>query len=130
MSQQRQRIDKWLFFARMVKSRSLAARFVEEGRVRIDGDKISQPSRNIRPGDVLTLRFDRSVRIIRVLGIGERRGPYRQAVLLYDELGESMSEKRRDESTLAGPMAQRAPGAGRPTKKERRQVEKLTSNRI
>ena len=83
----RQRIDKWLVYARVVKSRALAARLVEAGHVRVNRDKISDPSRPVRPGDVLTIALDRGVLVWRVLALGDRRGPAVEARLLYVDLG-------------------------------------------
>ena len=86
LSSGRQRIDKWLFFARAVKSRSLGQKLVELGRVRINGAKATQPSDTVKPGDTLTLTMDRRILIWRVLGPGERRGPAPEARLLYEDL--------------------------------------------
>lgn len=82
-----QRVDKWLFFARFAKSRTLAARLVEEGRVRINRDKIDSPARQVRPGDVLTLNLQRDVVVVRVLDGGSRRGPASEARRLYEPVG-------------------------------------------
>jgi ribosome-associated heat shock protein Hsp15 len=71
----RQRIDKWLFFSRAVKSRSLAAKLVVGGRVRINRDKAAQASDLVKPGDVLTITLERTVRILKVVEAGTRRGP-------------------------------------------------------
>jgi ribosome-associated heat shock protein Hsp15 len=82
----RQRLDKWLWFARMARTRTGAQRLVAAGRVRINRDKTDNPSRAIRPGDVLTLSLDAGVRVLKVLACGERRGPPEAARLLYDDL--------------------------------------------
>src|SRR5690606_21566352 len=82
----RQRIDKWLFFARAVKSRSLAARLVSAGRVRINRDKASQASDCVKCGDVLTITLDRRILVWKVLATGERRGPALEARRLYEDL--------------------------------------------
>lgn len=81
-----QRIDKWLFFARLAKSRTLAARMVEEGRVRVNRDKIDAASRLVRPGDVLTVALPRDVLVLRVLQAGARRGPAAEARRLYETI--------------------------------------------
>jgi ribosome-associated heat shock protein Hsp15 len=88
MALESQRLDKWLWFARVVKSRSLAARLVAEGHVRLNGKRIEVPARLIGPGDVLTIALERQVRVLKVLGSGERRGPFAQAKLLYEDLSE------------------------------------------
>jgi ribosome-associated heat shock protein Hsp15 len=82
----RQRIDKWLFFARAAKSRSLAARMAQAGRVRINGEKSSQAADSVKPGDVLTITLDRRILVWRVLATGERRGPAPEARTLYEDL--------------------------------------------
>lgn len=82
-----QRIDKWLFFARVVKSRSLAQKLAVSGAVRVNREKIASASRLVRPGDVLTLSMPREIRVLRILNGGERRGPASEARLLYEDLG-------------------------------------------
>ncbi len=82
----RQRVDKWLFFARAVKSRSLAARLVQAGHVRVNRDKIDQASHSVKVGDVLTIRLDRRILVWRVLDPGTRRGPAEEARTLYEDL--------------------------------------------
>ena len=81
-----QRLDKWLFFSRMVKTRPLAADLIRAGHVRVNGDKAHSASKAIRPGDVLTIALDRQVRVLRVLAPGSRRGPFPEARLLYEDL--------------------------------------------
>ena len=81
-----QRLDKWLFFARMAKTRPLAVDLIRAGHVRVNGDKAKAPGKTVRPGDVLTIALSREVRILKVLGPGERRGPYPEARLLYEDL--------------------------------------------
>ncbi len=88
----RQRIDKWLWFARIVKSRGLAARLVEDGRVRLNRIKIAKPAHEVGEGDVLTLAVHGRVRVLRVRASASRRGPAAAARLLYDELAMSNSD--------------------------------------
>jgi ribosome-associated heat shock protein Hsp15 len=114
----RQRIDKWLFFARVVKSRSLAAKLVAAGRVRLNRDKIEQASQPVKAGDVLTVALDRRVLVYRILAPGVRRGPAEEARTLYEDL----SAAKEPSSALS---EEREPGAGRPTKKDRRAVDRL-----
>lgn len=80
------RLDKWLFFARFFKTRALAATLIERGRIRINGQRVSKPGRQVRPGDVLTFAQGDRVRLIRVLAPGERRGPAPEAQTLYADL--------------------------------------------
>lgn len=81
-----QRIDKWLFFARIVKSRTLAQKLATSGAVRVNREKIVQSSRLVRPGDVLTVALDRQVRVLKIVDPGMRRGPAPEAQLLYEDL--------------------------------------------
>ena len=116
-----QRIDKWLFFARVVKSRSLAAKLAQSGRVRVNREKIDQASRIVRAGDVLTITLDRQVRILAVLAPGERRGPAPEARKLYDERTPPSPPAAASMPSMLVPL--REPGSGRPTKRERRLLD-------
>jgi ribosome-associated heat shock protein Hsp15 len=120
--QARQRIDKWLFFARLRKSRSLAAKSVEAGDVRINGVPIRQPSHGVRPGDVVVLSLDRHDMTVKVLQPGERRGPYEEARLLYSDM--TPPPPPREERSLFE-QATRERGTGRPTKRERRETDRM-----
>ena len=82
----RQRLDKWLWFTRVVKTRSLAAKLVEEGHVRVNSVRIEQSSKSVKPGDVVTVALEHDVRVMRVVSAGERRGPAPEARLLYVDL--------------------------------------------
>lgn len=119
----RQRIDKWLFFARAVKSRSLAAKLVQGSKVRVNRDKVDQPSYPLKSGDVLTISLERRVLVWRVLGLGVRRGPSEEARTLYEDM--TPVEEKSDPATRVAAPALREPGSGRPTKRERRQIDAL-----
>lgn len=121
----RQRIDKWLFFARMAKSRSLAQHYVQNGSVRVNGERVSQPSFGIKAGDRIELFLERRDLILVVRSPGERRGPFEEAKLLYEDLTPPPDETKR--LTLFE-QALRAPGSGRPTKRDRRAIDRLTSD--
>jgi ribosome-associated heat shock protein Hsp15 len=82
----RQRIDKWLWHARMVRTRSDAAALAEAGFVRLNGKRVGAPSQLVRVGDVVTLALDRSVRVIQVEGFCEKRGSAPAARTLYRNL--------------------------------------------
>lgn len=82
----RQRLDKWLWYARLVKTRSLAARLVAEGRVRINRIRAEKPAATVKPGDVLTLSVDENVKVLRILAPGSRRGPAPEARQLYEDI--------------------------------------------
>ena len=83
---ERQRLDKWLWHARVVKARTSAAALVEAGHVRINGVREKAPGHSVKAGDVLTIGLDRTVRVLRVLGFTERRGDASAARVLYDDL--------------------------------------------
>ncbi|MES1990038.1 MAG: RNA-binding S4 domain-containing protein [Pseudomonadota bacterium] len=112
-----QRIDRWLWFARMLKSRTLAAAFVEAGKVRLNSTRIDKPSRHVRAGDVLTFPLGNQTRVLKVLDTGTRRGPAPEAQALYKDLAPPAAAKAE---SGALPDAEREAGTGRPTKKERR----------
>jgi ribosome-associated heat shock protein Hsp15 len=83
----RQRIDRWLWHARLVRTRSAAAALAGAGYVRVNGARIDGPGRMVRTGDVITVALDRRVRVLRVRGFVERRGPAVSVAELYDDLG-------------------------------------------
>ncbi|PKQ01560.1 MAG: RNA-binding protein S4 [Alphaproteobacteria bacterium HGW-Alphaproteobacteria-12] len=127
MGQPGQRIDRWLWCARFLKTRSLAAALVQSGRIRINGERISKASRAIRPGDVLTFPLGGHVRVVRILFLAERRGPAPEAQSLYEDLDPpSPLPSQAEPSEPQGPV--REAGSGRPTKRERRQTETLRGN--
>jgi ribosome-associated heat shock protein Hsp15 len=83
---ERQRLDKWLWHARVVKARSSAAALVEAGHVRINGVREKAPGHAVKPGDVVTIGLDHSVRVLKVIGFAERRGDATASRVLYDDL--------------------------------------------
>ncbi len=117
------RLDKWLWHARFFKSRTLAAKRITEGVMRVNRERVRKANHTVRPGDVLTFPLGPHVRVIRVDGLGERRGPATEARALYTDL-DPPPERRRDDATPT-PPAVRARGAGRPTKRERRDLDRL-----
>ncbi len=112
----RQRLDKWLWFARIVKSRTLAAKLVSEGHVRVNSTRIDTPAKAVGPGDVLTVSLPRDVKVLKILASGSRRGPFEEARLLYEDL--SPPPPPASDEALQSPK--REAGAGRPTKRDRR----------
>ncbi len=82
----RQRLDKWLWFTRVVKTRSLAAKLVTDGHVRVNSQRAETPAKAVKPGDVVTVALERTVRVMKVLSAGERRGPAAEAQTLYADL--------------------------------------------
>ena len=81
------RIDRFLFFIRLVKSRTLAQSVIEDGYVRIDGKRVEKPSEEVRVGSVIALPLRGKVRVLKVLSLPERRGPASEARSCYEELG-------------------------------------------
>ena len=118
------RIDKWLWAARFYKTRSLAVEEIDKGRVRIN-DLEAKPSREVKPGDTVTLRQGTVVRTVVVQGISSQRGPAPMAQQLYEETKESLvlraqaAEQRHLTSDPASSLEH-----GRPTKRDRRSLDK------
>jgi ribosome-associated heat shock protein Hsp15 len=119
---QSQRLDQWLWFARVVKSRTLAATLISEGKIRLNRQRVEKPSQAVKPGDVITSGIQREVRVLRVVAIGKRRGPAAEAQALYDDLTVVVAAPAAERRPVA---ASREAGSGRPTKKERRLIDKL-----
>jgi ribosome-associated heat shock protein Hsp15 len=88
MRDDRQRLDKWLWFARFAKTRPAAVRLVEDGHVRVEGRRVDNPAQALKLGDVLTLALPHATIVVRLQSLGERRGPFEQARLLYERLDE------------------------------------------
>jgi ribosome-associated heat shock protein Hsp15 len=85
-SVERQRIDRWLWHARLVRTRAAAAALAGGGFVRVNGTRIAAPGRMVRAGDVITVALDRGVRVLKVLSFVERRGSAESAAALYQDL--------------------------------------------
>ncbi len=83
---ERQRLDKWLWFARLFKSRTLAQKFIASGAVRVDKLKIDRTDYRVGPGTVLTFVLNHRIRVLRVVNPGQRRGPASEAQTLYEDL--------------------------------------------
>jgi ribosome-associated heat shock protein Hsp15 len=120
------RLDKWLWAARFYKTRSLAQQAIVASKVKVGGEKV-KPAHDLRVGDALAVRAgDYEWRVV-VKGLADRRGPAVQARLLYEETAESRAERERrmDLRRFSGEPA--ASIKGRPTKKDRRNLEDWTS---
>lgn len=136
-----QRLDKWLWFARVAKTRTLAASLVTNGRVRINRERVVKPSQTVRLGDVVTVSVPGGVRVLKISAPGVRRGPATEAATLYEEIVPLRpSQRSQSESAAAGnpgpadagdgpgqggPVSEA--GSGRPTKKDRRVLDRLRS---
>lgn len=123
MTKTKQRLDKWLWFARILKSRTLAQKLVLSGAVRVDGNRVTSPDHRVAPGMVLTLTVHERLRVLRILDPGARRGPASEAATLYEDLSPEMP--KRDRKPLDLQPGRRPAGSGRPTKRERRQTDRL-----
>jgi ribosome-associated heat shock protein Hsp15 len=110
------RLDKWLWHARFFKTRGISAKLVSGGHVRVNSEKVSKPAHAVVPGDVLTFPQASRIRVIRIVAIGERRGPAPEAATLYEDM--SPQEERSDI-----PASPKFEGKGRPTKRDRRKLD-------
>jgi ribosome-associated heat shock protein Hsp15 len=113
-----QRLDKWLWCARLSKTRTGAARLIEAGKVRVNGERVLKPSRGVQVGDVVTAAFLGRLAIVRVLGATERRGPASLARTLYEDVTPPTEAKGG-----AGPRQ-----GPRPTKRARRRLDALRNS--
>ncbi len=118
------RVDRWLWFARFFKSRNLATKLVQSRKVRVNSTVIAKPSATVKVGDVLTFPQAKSIRVIKILAIGTRRGPAPEAQALYEDLAPTV-EAAETEKKSAPKAALREKGAGRPTKADRRAMDKF-----
>ena len=127
MNHESLRIDKWLWAARFFKTRSLAAKAVDAGRVRLNGAG-AKPSRGLKVGDEVAIRVGELEWLVEIKALSPQRGPASQAALLYAEREDS---RERREAALALRKTQAHPAAlakGRPTKKDRRQIHRITGS--
>lgn len=135
-----QRLDKWLWFTRIAKSRTLAANLITSGKVRVNREKTAKPAQTIRTNDVVTVTVARRVRILRMVSAGVRRGPAPEAQTLYEDLtpptsvlggvpesGAGSTKAQLPSAPHAGQIPARDPGSGRPTKRDRRLIDRFKS---
>ncbi len=120
MAGPRQRLDKWLWYARVAKTRSRAQKLIAEGRVRLNREKTTTVSRPVRIGDVLTIGLGRRVLVLRIEDLGKRRGPAAEAQGLYTDLSPPPLPP-----PLPAEPGRRDAGTGRPTKRDRRRIDRL-----
>ncbi len=116
------RLDIYLYYIRIFKSRSIATRFVLTNRLRISGQVTQKPHKMISIGDVLTITINDNIKVLKVLDIPNRRGPYSEALNFYEEITpiERISKKKS-----LKPDIKFVERVGRPTKRERRQTDRL-----
>ncbi|MGH7304878.1 MAG: RNA-binding S4 domain-containing protein [Candidatus Rokuibacteriota bacterium] len=114
------RVDKWLWAARVFKTRSLAGAACDGGKVDVN-DEAAKPARKVRAGDRIAVTLPRGRRrILKVAVVGDRRGSAEVAKVLFEDLTPPEPPRARQ-----APPPRREPGAGRPTKRERRDIERL-----
>lgn len=118
------RVDRWLWAARMFKTRSRAAKAIEGGKVRLN-DTRPKTGTPVRVGDVVRVRHGPIERTLVVRGLAERRGPAAEAATLFEETAESRVLRREREAQLRMMPETSFRGKGRPTKKERRDLDRL-----
>ncbi|MGI9402236.1 MAG: RNA-binding S4 domain-containing protein [Rhizobiaceae bacterium] len=117
MAEEAIRIDKWLWHARVVKTRSLSQKLIAAGKVRINREKTTSTSRSVKPGDVLTITLERKICVYEILAIGKRRGPFSEASKLYKDL--SPPEQKMSQNDKP-PSPQK-----RPDRRQRRALAEL-----
>jgi len=144
-----QRLDKWLWFARVVKTRTLAATLVSGGKVRVNRTRITKPAQLVRADDVVTVSVPRGVRVLKIVACGNRRGPASEAASLFEEIvpissgavssrvaahgsssGSAPTDAAEGGSNSISPASGQPaiePGSGRPTKRDRRILDRLRS---
>lgn len=119
------RLDKWLWAARFYKTRSLATDAIDGGKIHVDGDRV-KPAKEVRVGQVIQIRrkdLDMEV-VVKALSVTRRGAP--EAALLYDETSESAAKRANEAVTKEADHAKRERGAGRPTKRQLRDIKKFT----
>ena len=120
----KERLDRFLFFSRAVKSRTLAQKLIETGAVRVNSERTDRTDHKVGAGDVLTMSLHGRILVWRILDAGTRRGPASEAQGLYEDISPP-SLPKAERSPYEAAIAERSAGAGRPTKKERRDTDAL-----
>ncbi len=121
-----QRLDLWLWYARFFRSRTTASRLCASGKLRLNHKVVRKAHQSARQGDVLTFPQAREFLVVRIVGLAGRRGPASEARALYEDLAPPEVKHTVAAARAAkAPVARREPGAGRPTKSERRAIDRL-----
>ena len=116
------RLDIYLYYIRIFKSRSIATKFVLTNRLRISGQVTQKPHKMISVGDVLTMTINDNIKILKVLDIPSRRGPYPESLNFYEDITPNEIIPKKESSNIDIKFVERV---GRPTKRERRQTDRL-----
>ena len=124
MSSRADRLDKWLWHARVTKTRTMAGRLITRGKVRVNRKRVIKAAHPVKPGDVITAALRGRVQVLRIEALGARRGPAAEAAVLFTDLTPESAAPAaiKNYDTL---VAARLPGSGRPTKRQRRALEKF-----
>ena len=120
----KERLDRFLFFSRALKSRTLAQKLIETGAIRVNSERSTRSDHKVGAGDVLTMSLHGRIVVWRIVDCGTRRGPASEAQGLYEDLSPP-ALPRAEQSPYDAAIAPRDDGAGRPTKKQRRETDKL-----
>ena len=123
-----QRLDKWLWFARVAKTRTLSAALISEGKVRVNSARIDKTAYTVRVGDTVTIVMRQQMRILKVAGFAQRRGSADVAAQLFEDLTPARpraAEVAEAALSQAAPTGLRDPGSGRPTKQQRRELDRF-----
>ena len=116
------RLDIYLYYIRIFKSRNIATKFVLTNRLRISGQVTQKPHKIISVGDVLTMTINDNIKILKVLDIPSRRGPYPESLNFYEDITPIEIIRKKESSNLHIKFVERV---GRPTKRQRRQIDRL-----
>ena len=116
------RLDIYLYYIRIFKSRSIATKFILTNRLRISGQVTQKPHKMISVGDVLTMTINDNIKILKVLDIPSRRGPYPESLNFYEDITPIEIIPKKKSSNIDIKFVERV---GRPTKRERRQTDRL-----
>jgi ribosome-associated heat shock protein Hsp15 len=128
-SSARVRLDKWLWAARFFKTRALAAEAIAGGKITIGGDRV-KPARPTQVGDMVAVRLGPYEHVVRVKALSERRGPASVAMTLYEEAPESRAAREKlSEQLRMAPAAFVYEEKGRPTKRDRREIDRFRDER-
>jgi ribosome-associated heat shock protein Hsp15 len=127
MTEKSIRLDKWLWFARITKSRTRAQSLVRSGKVRLNKQKIDNPAKQVSGDDVLTITLERRIFVLKIVACGKRRGPYLEACKLYQDLTPEIETGKRQTGTsgskfVGQPGHEKIP---RPDKQGRRKLLQL-----
>jgi ribosome-associated heat shock protein Hsp15 len=127
MESEKVRIDKWLWAARFFKTRSIAVQNINKDRIQINGQNV-KPAREVKIGDTILIKMPREYKTVVVKGLSQVRGPAPVAQQLYEETPESIAEReRRAELRRLAPEPAHQIRSGRPTKRQRRDIERFTN---